>query len=278
MRRWIAPFGIMLAFALAAQLAPAPRSPSKEAAYRLPTDWLEKAADGYRTMAAAVRWMFVLDRFGGEPQGAHDYAWLARELDLITRWNPRAEHAYFMGAVVLPWGTGSTRLSVPLLERAMRAMPEDWRWPFYRGFNAYWFDRDRAEAARLLEISASKPGAPPFVARLAARMHASLGDLDAALAFLERLYRAAGDEDLRRELMRQILAVRTEKVLRRLDRAIARIPPERRSRALLKRLGLLPPEPLPDGGIVVFTPEGVPVSSKMKKRFRLFVPPRRRRD
>ena len=234
-------------------------------------------ADGYRRMAAAVAWMRVLDRFGGERAQEHDYAWLARELDLVTRWNPRVEHAYFMAAVVLPWGTGSTERSAPLLLRAMAAMPEDWRWPFYRGFNAYWFERDRERAARFLALAAQKRGAPPIVARLAARMQASAGALDAAESFLAELLRTTEDRKLREDLRRQLLAVRTERILRRLERAIAHIPPEKRSRALLARMGLLPPEPLPDGGIVVFDAQGRPVSSRTRKRFRIFVPPHRRR-
>ena len=264
--------------AVAAWLAPAstPRERSG-AGYALPMRVLVPLADGYRRMAAAVAWMRVLDRFGGERAQEHDYAWLARELDLITRWNPRAEHAYFMAAVVLPWSTGDTRLSAPLLMRAMAAMPGDWRWPFYRGFNAYWFERDRERAAHFLALAARKPGAPPIVARLAARMQASLGALDAAESFLAELLRTTKDRKLREDLRRQLLAVRTERILRRLDAALAAVPPRKRSRGLLARMGLLPPEPLPDGGIVVFDARGRPVSSKAKKRFRIFVPPHRRR-
>ena len=243
--------------------------------YALPKRVLVPLADGYARMVAAIAWMRVLDRFGGERPGEHDYAWLARELDLITRWNPHAEHAYFMAAVVLPWSTGSTKFSAPLLQRAMAAMPEDWRWPFYRGFNAYWFEHDRRKAARYLAAAAKKPQAPPIVMRLAARMQASAGALDAAEAFLQDLLHRSRDPSLTKEIQRQLVAVRTERILRRLDRAIAHIPPKKRSRALLARLGLLPPEPLPDGGIVIFNAEGEPVSSKAKKRFRIFVPPHR---
>ena len=256
-----------------------PVAEDRARAYALSPGVLEALPDGYAHLVAAVRWMEVLDRVGGWflGEGKPDYAWLARELDLITRWNPHAEHAYFMAAVMIPWGTGKTELSRPLLLRAMGVMPEDWRWPFYRGFNAYWFERDRERAARLLALAATKPGAPPLVMRLAARMQASAGALDAAQSFLEELLHTTRDRKLRTEIRRQLLAVRTERILRRLDRAIAHIPPEKRSRALLARLGLLPPEPLPDGGIVVFDKRGEPVSSKLGKRFRIFVPPHRRK-
>ncbi len=246
------------------------------AAYRFPLRLQQILPDGYRNLVAIVRWMNVLDRYGGwiETGTTPDMQWLGRELDIITRWNPRADHAYEMAALVIPWRTHDTHVSSRLLLRAMRAEPRNWRWPFYRGFNAYWFDRRPDEAVRYLKRSASLPGAPALVASLAARMEAEQGSLTTALSFLQSLMENRQDEAMRQQIRKRILEIRTEMVLRAIEQrlanaGIAPAPPEQ-----LRARGIRLPGILPDGGRLIYR-NGRFVSSRSGKRFRLYRPPHR---
>lgn len=229
---------------------------------------------GYRNMVAAISWMRLLDYYGGTGHARRDYAYIAKDLETIVAMNPRFKPAYYMGGVAVPWATGNTRLSRRLLTRAMRQFPEDWQWPYYMGFNCYWFDHDRITAARYLTQAAQKPGAPPIVAALALRMQVAGHDLDTALAVIDQLLGRKQDAAMRATLMAQRKAILTEKVLRRLDAALARLPaggggPLTR----LVRHHVPIPTRLPDGGHVTVDAKGQLVSSASGKRYRLYTRP-----
>lgn len=241
-------------------------------------EWLEAATLGYRNLYAEVLWIRTLSWFGAHVRHA-DYRYLAELLSAIVQLNPRAEHAYYMAGAVLPWNTGSTDLSAPLLEKAMQAFPDDWRWPYYQGFNTYWFDHDKAGAGRLLAQAAAKRGAPPSVMRLALRMQSSAGRLDSALLFVEQLLREKQDAHIRSQLESLRDTIRTEQVLRELDARLASLPHrfhDGRDMKLLRDTGEVIPDRLPDGGRIIMSDHGEPVSSVSGKRFRVFVPPSRK--
>ncbi len=239
--------------------------------------WLVPLSFGYRNLWAEVLWIRAISWFGGHQTGG-DYAYLSELLNAIVTLNPRAEHAYYMAGTVLPWNTNNTRFSRPLLEKAMRNMPDDWHWPYTRGFNAYWFDRDKQAAARLLEKAAQLPAAPPLVIRLALRMQASSGRLDAAQLFLQQMLRSKQDAHIRNQLLQLEKTIATEQVLRGIDVQLAKLPHrfhDMRDLVQLQKSGVRIPARLPDGGHIIVHSSGKIVSSVSSKRFRVFVPPKR---
>lgn len=240
--------------------------------------WLDAMTLGYRNLIAEALWIRTLSWFGAHVRDA-DYTYLGELLVAVTQLNPRAEHAYYMAGAVLPWNTGNTSLSRPLLEKAMEAFPEDWRWPYYRGFNAYWFDHDKVEAGRLLELAAGLPDAPLLVMSLALRMQASAGELQTALLFVEQLLKEQQDSNIRNQLEHLRANIRTEQVLRALDARLAGLPRrfhDARDVQQLREAGLSLPATLPDGGHIVISENGEPVSSASSMRFRIFVPASRK--
>ena len=256
------------------------RSVGAEQRMHLPQGvWLDAMALGYRNLFAEALWIRTLSWFGAHVRDA-DYSYLGGLLAAITQLNPRAEHAYYMAGAVLPWNTGNTSLSRPLLEKAMQTFPQDWRWPYYRGFNAYWFDHDKAEAGRLLAQAAGLPDAPPLVMSLALRMQASAGELQTALLFVNQLLKENQDSNIRSQLEYLRANIRTEKVLRTLDTWLAGLPQrfhDARDVQQLREAGLSLPAILPDGGHIVISEKGEPVSSASGKRFRIFVSANRKR-
>lgn len=270
---------LLLGSAAANMQLAASRSAGGEPRMHLPQGvWLEAMSLGYRNLLAETLWIRTLSWFGAHVRDA-DYAYLGDLLRSITQLNPRAEHAYYMAGAVLPWNTGSTQSSRPLLEKAMQTFPEDWRWPYYRGFNAYWFDHDPAEAGRLLARAAAKPGAPPLVMGLALRMQSTAGELDTALLFVQQLLQEKQDDHIRRQLQQLRAAIETEQVLRALDARLASLAQrfhDARDLVQLRQAGISIPAKLPDGGRIAVSDDGELVSSASGKRFRVFVPERRK--
>ncbi|HCS12746.1 MAG: hypothetical protein COS82_01775 [Zetaproteobacteria bacterium CG06_land_8_20_14_3_00_59_53] len=254
------------------------RAAGEETRMHLPQGvWLDAMALGYRNLFAETLWIRTLSWFGAHVRDA-DYSYLGGLLAAIAQLNPRAEHAYYMAGAVLPWNTGSTLLSRPLLEKAMLAFPQDWRWPYYRGFNAYWFDHDKAESGRLLAQAAGLHGAPQLVMSLALRMQASAGELQTALLFVEQLLKEQQDSNIRSQLEHLRADILTEQIMRTLDTRLAGLPQrfhDARDVQQLRDAGLSLPAILPDGGHIVMSDKGEPVSSVSGKRFRVFVPPAR---
>ncbi|MDX8392349.1 MAG: hypothetical protein R8K53_07270 [Mariprofundaceae bacterium] len=241
-------------------------------------EWLIPLSFGYRNMWADVLWIRAISWFGGHQANA-DYTYLSKLLNAIVHLNPRAEHAYYMAGAILPWNTNSTRFSRPLLEKAMRNLPNAWRWPYTRGFNAYWFDHDTIEAARLLKKAAFLPAAPPLVMRLALRMQASAGQLDTALMFLQQMMREKQDAHIHNQLLVLSRHIETEQVLRRIDAQLASLGQhfhDMRDLMQLRQAGVNIPLQLPDGGKIVMQQNGEIVSSILGKRFKVFTPPKRK--
>jgi len=253
---------------------------SNNADYQIPSNIQKSLSLGYDHTISLLQWFHLISLFDDDYKKQHGdlaYIHLAERLNLITSLNTQAVHAYYMAATILPWATHSTSLSRPLLEKAIKYMPTQWSWPYYEGFNAYWFDHDIKHATTLMKKAASLPNSPPIIAKLAARMQAESGSLEAALVFLQDLYRQKQDASLKKEIKTHIQLILTEMQLRQIEIWLNRLsPPQRNMQGIqtLKKYGYHIPDKLEDGGTIIFI-NHQPVSSKAKKRFKLFVPPKR---
>jgi len=254
---------------------------SSSMAYQIPIKIQQNLTFGYNYTLSALRWFHIISKFGNlneEEKNNATYVELAKNLDTITHLNPHAKHAYYMAATILPWAIHSTKLSRPLLQRAVSTMPKQWQWPFYMGFNAYWFDHDKKTAAHYLTQAASLKNAPPIVMKLALRMRADTGEFDTALMFLDRQIKNTSNQAMQKQLIEHQIAILTEKTLYHLERRLhQRYPNENQQQALQKLLkqGYAIPQILPDGGHILFKTDGTLISSKSKRRFKLFIPAKR---
>jgi len=242
---------------------------------RLPVSVSKHISMGYNNLSATFTW-FKTNAYFGSHINDTDYNYLARFFHTIITLHPKFEPVYYMSASVFPWNTGSTKISKPILLKAMIEFPNDWRWAYYRGFNSYWFEHDYQQAAHFFELSSHKPNAPSLVSSLAARMHAQAGSIDTALTFLARLIQNKNDSNTHKALMRQYKQLKTEKQLQELEKWLSMLPENQRNLQGVRQLrkqGYAIPERLEDGGYIIFV-EGEPVSSLSKKRFKVFVPPK----
>lgn len=128
-------------------------------------------------------------------------------LDRVTTLDPRFEPAYHFGAVLLSVGGRRPDLSDRLLRRARDRFPDNWSFPFYLGFNAFYHRTDFLDAARHMARAARLPGAPPYLASLAQRFRDQEHDAEAARELVRRLLRATHDPVIRARLQERLRAL-----------------------------------------------------------------------
>lgn len=269
-------------FALTVQLNPTNSSSPLESKqlynYTIPLHIQSQLTLGYSNLIALLKWIQFINYFGASEPGSLDNSFIIKQLESITDLNPNYKPPYYVAASVLPWLTGTAKPSEALLKQAMRQFPEDWRWPFYMGFNAYWFDNDMKKATRMLSKSAQLPKAPTLVSSLALRMRAtSSHKLGNALAFLNQLIKQQQDSNIRQILIQQKKSLITEQVLRKIEQWLNTLNTrfyDQRDLKSLSQAGFIIPSKLPDGGSITFFRKKL-ISSKSNKRFKLYTPPKR---
>ncbi len=276
-RSWM--IGILLVAFTVFQALFAPKQQSdptltiQQASYHLPASIQTQLSLGYNNLIAVFQWFSFINEFGAKDVADQSIPHLIQQLTKITNSNPKNPAPYYVAATVIPWQAQTARPSEPLLIKAMIEFPDDWQWSYYRGFNAYWFDHNIAQASRLLELSARKQNAPPIVLSLALRMKAKSNQIDSAIMFLQSLIRQHNDPKVQKQFIQQMQLLQTEKVLRQIDQALHTLPrrsftPDDLVRLQQKNYPL--PTTLPDGGEIVMDHNGNIFSSKHPKRFTIF--------
>jgi tetratricopeptide (TPR) repeat protein len=115
-------------------------------------------------------------------------------LEHSTALDPQFMAAYEFGAVVLP--SIDRDAAVRLVERGIRANPQEWRLYHHLGYIHWQAGRFR-EASTAYEAGAGLPGAPAWMRVMAAQMNAQGGSRAVAREMYRRMYEEAADEQVR---------------------------------------------------------------------------------
>jgi len=236
----------------------------------------EKFVLGYANLIATTKWLEINAIYGNIDKRP-TFLKIFENLNFITSLNPLSQAPYYLAAT-LPWSTKSTKESNFLLTRAIKYMPDVWYWPYYLGFNAYWFDHNRKKSANYLTQAAALEGAPPIVINLALRMQSDSGQFDTALMFIDEQIESAPDRIMQKKLIQHRTAILTEKTLYNIELLLNKFYPQEKNKKAIQKLlkkGYHIPRILPDGGHIIFKKDGTLISSKSKKRFQIFIPPKR---
>jgi len=158
----------------------------------------------FDALAADVYWIRVIQHYGRDATSNRTtgrFELLEPLLDLTTTLDPHFRIAYRFGAVFLASppghqignGPGRPDEAIALLEKGLRNNPGDWIYPYDAGFINYFYTGNYAEAARWFERAAAMPGAPPWIAPIAAECRLGSGDRNGARHLLE--YLETSEED-----------------------------------------------------------------------------------
>ena len=215
---------------------------------------MRRMALSYDALAADVYWFRAVQHYGGDrltrAPGWRRYELLYPLLDLTTSLDPYFNIAYRFGAIFLsepyPGGAGRPDQAVALLRKGIAAQPTRWHYYHDTAFVYYWHLRDYAAAAAWFQRAASQPGAPNWLAPVAASMLARGGDRTSA-RFLWQQILASDQTWLRRNAERALLQLDAMDRIDEIEAAIRRNPlpsGELYSWDALVRRGILPGVPL----------------------------------
>jgi len=179
------------------------------------------ASFGFDALFGDLQWMRAVQIIGSEEGPAGQSHTLAALIDVVTTLDPWVDHPYRFAAVWLTDDEAAVRKANVLLRRGIEHHPDDWRGYFYLAFNHFFYFDEQAEAARALEPALAIAGAPKYLGRLAARLRAREGGLDAAAAFLNELAQQTSDEAERARYVASLREIETERAARFLDGARA---------------------------------------------------------
>lgn len=153
-----------------------------------------KLALEFSNLVADVYWIRTVVYYGGKRltstehqrtefaagQPPPNFDLLAPLLNLVTSLDPHFKVAYRFGAIFLteayPNGPGRPDLAIALLQRGIANDAARWEYMEDIGFVYYWWLRDYKQAAAWFKQSSEQPGAPEWMAPLAATTLAQGGD------------------------------------------------------------------------------------------------------
>jgi hypothetical protein len=165
---------------------------------------IKLAALGFDEVAADYYWLRTIGYFGGHYMADKRYPWLAHILQLVTDLDPRFSIVYYFGGIVLAMEARQVDESNALLAKGMRNIPSNWKFPFFLGFNHFFFKGDFLTASGYIEKAVLLPGRPDYLPRLAATLKARAGNVGDAIVFLETTLQSVEDENVRRALQEKI--------------------------------------------------------------------------
>ena len=174
-------------------------------------DAMKRIALSYDSLLADVYWIRAIQHYGDTKRSTgadKSYGLLYPLLDLTTSLDPRFNAAYQFGAIFLaeqpPAGPGQPAQAVALLEKGIKAQPDNWRLLQALGFIHYWWYEDYPTAARWFAEAARQPEAPVWMAPLAAVTLAQGGNRNASRQMWRSIAENERDEWFRLEALRRL--------------------------------------------------------------------------
>ena len=184
-----------------------------EVLYLWSGEHVKRFVPGFESLAADIYWLRTVQYYGGQRRFADGKGFdLLRPLvDITTTLDPRLEIAYRYGAIFLseppPTGAGRPREGVALLEKGVKALPQEWRLRQDLGFFHFLYLRDSASAARVLTEAAEIPGAPFWLRTLAADLLAMGGERAASRRMWTQMFEQGEDGIIRENARAQLRAL-----------------------------------------------------------------------
>jgi len=167
----------------------------------------------FDAVAADIYWIRTIQHYGRDRKSSQPdrFQLLQPLLDVTTTLDPRFNIAYRFGAMFLsmepPNGPGRSDHAIALLRKGLARNPGRWQYAHDIGFVHYWHTGDFPAAAEWFAIAAGMPGAPAWIAPVAAITRARGGDRAGARQMLEEM-RTADEPYIRAAAERSIAQIR----------------------------------------------------------------------
>jgi tetratricopeptide (TPR) repeat protein len=205
------------------------RGPEPDVLYFSSPSLVKRVALGFDSLIADFYWMRTIQYYGRREEADKRpirFKNLYALLDITTTLDPNLMDAYHAGGTFIaepePVGAGQPQQALRLLEKGIRAHPQDWRLLYDKGF-IYYLYLQHYEAAGKSWLAASKlPSAPYWMASLAAMSLSKGGSVELAIALWQQQYRETNRADVRKNAQDHLLSFQVARDLAVLESLLGR--------------------------------------------------------
>lgn len=222
------------------------------AGYVMPSKFSRVFALGYDGLLADYLTLKAMTFFGErvmhqQAMRPEDWDYLEAMLKTVTDLDPYFRDPYMLAEGLLAWEARRIEVVNRLLEKAWNHHPEFWEFPFYIGFNYFYFLDEPGIASDYLMEASRLPGSPNFLPGLAARLTVDASQTRMGIVFLKGLMAQTEDKALKSRYRKRLRALESIALL---ENAVQRYKenengvPEKVQRLLEKGyIDEIPPEP-----------------------------------
>lgn len=242
---------------------------------------LKRLSLGYNGLLADIYWTRAVQYFGNKHRvQANQYALLAPLLEITTSLDPHLVVAYEFGANFLsprpPDGAGMPQKAIDLIEKGIKANPDEWRLYYNLGFVYYLELKDYKKASVAFERGSQRPKAHPYLILLAANMAQHAGEYETSRMLWITTFESAQDPQIKYNAVAHLRALEVDAMVSRLEELVSQYENKTgrtpASFVDMIRAGILPGIPvdpdrhpyklMPDGRIEVPNPDHFSFISK----------------
>jgi tetratricopeptide (TPR) repeat protein len=186
---------------------------------------LKRLSLGYSGLLADIYWTRAVQYFGTKHiEHSTRYDLLYPLLDITTDLDPHLTIAYQFGSIFLsqsaPSGAGQPNQAAQLVEKGIRANPDQWRLYFTLGYIHYFDRKDYKAAESAFQRGADVPGALPWMRVMAAAMAQHAGETSTSIAIWRRVYESADDDGIRQNALQHLVALQVDADVTELQRRV----------------------------------------------------------
>jgi hypothetical protein len=185
---------------------------------------VKRMALGYDLFLADFYWMRTIQYYGRRDEAdkrAVRYKNLSTLLNITTTLNPDLVDAYRAGSLFLaeadPIGAGQPQEALKLLDKGIRARPNDWRLYQDKGFIYYWFLGDYKASGETWHIGSRIADAPHWLEPLAAMSLSKGGSFEMAVALWQRQYQESKRADVKENARNHLISFAVARDVWRLE-------------------------------------------------------------
>ncbi len=143
--------------------------------------------------------------------------------NVITELDPYFLDAYTFAGLFLSFKLDRPDLSIKILEKGLKNIPDNWQIPYHLGFNYYFYIENKEKAVDYFMKAGEMTGCPPGVISLAQGILVEQGKTEIAIDFIQGVRDRTDKEDIRSEMDRvleQLKAGKGNNSLKKADKSL----------------------------------------------------------
>lgn len=188
--------------------------------YTMPSSFVRPLSLDYKGIVSDYLLFKFMAFIGGRLDSIQDYkseywGYTVEILDVITDLDPYFFDAYLYTEMFLTWQASNYEEAIRILKKGMKYIDDDYRIPYYIGFNYFYFLKDNVNSSKyIMEAAKIAPPSRYYLANLSARLSLYNDNHKIGIMFLEDLVKNTTNQWIRNEY---IMRINTLKILDYLD-------------------------------------------------------------